>query len=124
MAVFRAAEMLTQELAVEIQVLDRQGRSIRQIARETGLSRNTERRNQREGRPIRYGPREPRPCKLDAYKEVLQQRIAQARPQWIPATVLLRVFQAAGYAVGKQPAEGLCRAISKHGSGPGGALCD
>ena len=37
MAVFRAAEMLTQELAVEIQVLNKQGRSIRQIARETGI---------------------------------------------------------------------------------------
>ncbi len=38
MAVFRAAEILTQELAVEIQVLNKQGRSIRQIARETGLA--------------------------------------------------------------------------------------
>lgn len=62
MAVFRAAEMLTQKLAVEIQVLNRQGRSNRQIARETGLSRNTVRRYLREGRPIRYGPREPRVC--------------------------------------------------------------
>src|ERR1700749_1137147 len=92
--------MLTQELAVEIQVLNKQGRSIRQIARETGLSRNTVRRYLREGRPIRYGPREPRSCKLDAYKDFLQQRIAQARPQWIPATVLLREIQAAGYAGG------------------------
>ncbi|AMN46457.1 hypothetical protein ACG33_04950 [Steroidobacter denitrificans] len=36
--------MLTQEQVVEIQVLGRQGRSIRQIARQTGLSRNTVRR--------------------------------------------------------------------------------
>ena len=89
--------MLTQELAVEIQVLNKQGRSIRQIARETGLSRNTVRRYLREGRPIRYGPREPRACKLDAYKGFLQERMAQARPDWIPATVLLREIRAAGY---------------------------
>ena len=92
--------MLTQEQAVEIQVLNKQGRSIRQIARETGLSRNTVRRYLREGRPIRYGPREPRACKLDPYKGFLQERIAQARPEWIPATVLLREIQAAGYEGG------------------------
>lgn len=92
--------MLTQELAVEIQVLKRQGRSIRQIAREMGMSRNTVRRYLREGKPIGYGPREPRPCKLDPYKGFLQERIAQARPDWIPATVLLREIQAAGYVGG------------------------
>ena len=49
---------------------------------------------------MRYGPREPRACKLDAYKPFLQERIAQARPEWIPATVLLREIQAAGYRGG------------------------
>lgn len=92
--------MLTQEQAVEIQVLNKQGRSIRQIARETGLSRNTVRRYLREGRSVRYGPREPRACKLDAYKGFLQERLAQARPEWIPATVLLREIRAAGYEGG------------------------
>lgn len=92
--------MLTQELAVEIQVLNKQGRSIRQIARETGLSRNTIRRYLREGHPIRYGPRDPRACKLDPYKGFLQERLSQARPDWIPATVLLREIQAAGYSGG------------------------
>jgi transposase len=92
--------MLTQEQSVEIQVLKKQGRSIRQIARETGLSRNTVRRYLREGRAIGYGPREPRPCKLDPYKAFLQERIAQARPDWIPATVLLREIRSAGYEGG------------------------
>jgi len=92
--------MLTQEQAVEIQVLNKQGRSIRQIARETGLSRNTVRRYLRERPSVRYGPREPRACKLDAYKPFLQERIAQAQPEWIPATVLLREIQAAGYEGG------------------------
>ena len=31
-----------------------------------------------------------RPCKLDPYVEYVNERIAQARPEWIPATVLLR----------------------------------
>src|SRR4029077_14422980 len=86
--------------SVEIQVLKKQGRSIRQIAREMGMSRNTVRRYLREGKPIRYGPREPRPCKLDPYKGFLQERLEQARPDWIPATVLLREIQAAGYVGG------------------------
>jgi transposase len=92
--------MLTQEQSVEIQVLKKQGRSIRQIAREMGMSRNTVRRYLREGREIRYGPRAPRPCKLDPHKVFLQERIAQAKPDWIPATVLLREIQAAGYEGG------------------------
>jgi transposase len=85
---------------VEIQVLKKQGRSIRQIARETGLSRNTVRRYLREEGARRYGPREPRRCKLDPYKAFLQERIAQARPEWIPATVLLREIRSAGYEGG------------------------
>lgn len=92
--------MLTQEQAVEMWVLKKQGRSIRQIAREMGMARNTVRRYLREPRTVRYGPREPRPCKLDAYRAFLHERIEQARPDWIPATVLLREIQAAGYAGG------------------------
>lgn len=92
--------MLTQEQAVEISVLKKQGRSIRQIAREMGMARNTVRRYLREQRSARYGPRRPRPCKLDPYKGFVQKRIEQARPDWIPATVLLREIQAEGYAGG------------------------
>src|SRR5690606_34170903 len=47
-----------------------------------------------------YGPREARPCKLDPFKPHLLERIEQARPDWIPATVLLREIQAAGYTGG------------------------
>ncbi|HEY4366593.1 MAG TPA: helix-turn-helix domain-containing protein, partial [Steroidobacteraceae bacterium] len=72
--------MLTQEQAVEIQVLRRQGQSIRRIARELGVSRNTVRRYLREQRAVKYGPRDVRPCKLDAHKAHLQIRIEQARP--------------------------------------------
>jgi transposase len=92
--------MLTQEQAVEIRILERQGRSIRQIMRETGLSRNTIRKYLRGGGKVKYGPREPRPCKLDEYKTYLLERIEQARPDWIPATVLMREIRAAGYSGG------------------------
>ncbi|HEY9208699.1 MAG TPA: helix-turn-helix domain-containing protein, partial [Acidovorax sp.] len=40
--------MLTQEQAVEIRVLARQGHSIRQIAKTLGVSRNTVRRYLKE----------------------------------------------------------------------------
>lgn len=91
--------MLTQEQAVEIKVLERQGRSIRQISKETGLSRNTVRKYLHTARAT-YGPREVRPCKLDPFKAHVLERIEQARPQWIPATVLMREIQSLGYAGG------------------------
>jgi DNA replication protein DnaC/transposase len=92
--------MLTQEQAVEIRVLERQGRSIRQIMGEMGLSRNAVRKYLRGGGKGTYGPREPRACKLDPYKSYLLERIEQARPDWIPATVLMREIGAMGYAGG------------------------
>jgi transposase len=97
MAVFWAADMLTQEQAVEIRILARQGESIRQISRRMGLSRNTVRRYLRDESARRYGPRSLRPCKLDPYTDYLQRRIAHARPDWIPATVLLREIRERGY---------------------------
>ncbi len=92
--------MLTQEQVVEIKVLERQGRSIAQIMRETGLSRNTVRKYLRGAAKVQYGPREARPCKLDPFKAYLLERIEQARPDWIPASVLMREIQAVGYAGG------------------------
>jgi len=93
--------MLTQEQAVEIRVLRRQGWSIRAIARETGLSRVTVRRYLEDpGAATRYGPREPRPTKLGPYGEYLLARVEAARPAWIPAVVLLREIQERGYSGG------------------------
>lgn len=100
MAVLWAAEMLTQEQAVEIRILDRQAESIRQICRRTGLSRNTVRRYLRDREAGRYGPRASRPTKLDPFMDYLQERIAHARPEWIPATVLLRELRERGYEGG------------------------
>jgi transposase len=93
--------MLTQEQAVEIRVLRRQGWSIRAIARETGLSRVTVRRYLQDPEAAgRYGPREPRPTKLGPYIEYVLGRVEAARPAWIPAAVLLREIQERGYRGG------------------------
>jgi transposase len=89
--------MLTQEQAVEIRVMARRGESVRAIAREVGCSRNTVRRYLRDDQASRYGPREARACKLDPYKAYLRMRIEQARPRWIPATVMLREIAERGY---------------------------
>ena len=89
--------MLTQEQSVEIRVLARQGHSIKRIAQELGLSRNTVRKYLRgEVSTPRYKARNPRPCKLDPFRGYLQERIEAARPKWIPATVLLREIQEHG----------------------------
>jgi transposase len=92
--------MLTQEQAVEIRVLARQGMGIRELARQMGCSRNTVKRYLRDAAASRYGPRAPRPTKLDAYKPYVLARIEAARPHWIPAVVLLREVRERGYAGG------------------------
>jgi Helix-turn-helix domain len=91
--------MLVAEEAVEIRVLRRQGKSIREIARLLEVSRNTVRRYLRsEGLPCYE--RGVQPSKLDPYKQYLQERVKAAAPDWIPATVLLRELKALGYPGG------------------------
>ncbi len=92
--------MLTQEQTVEIRVLARQGHSIRHIARTLGVSRNTVRRYLRDPSVARYQPREPRPTKLGPFESYLRQRVEQAHPIWLPATVLNREIRAQGYGGG------------------------
>jgi len=75
----------------------RRGDGVREIARQLGCSRNTVRRYLRDQEAGRYGPRAPRATKLDAYKAYLSERVSQARPRWIPATVLLREIRERGY---------------------------
>jgi transposase len=92
--------MLTPEQAVEIRVMARRGEGVREIARQLGCSRNTVRRYLRDDEARRYGPRPPRRCKLDPFHHYLRERVAQARPRWIPATVLLREIAERGYGGG------------------------
>lgn len=83
---------------MEIHVLHRQGKSVRGIGKQLGLSRNTVRRYLRDLAVIpRYPDRAARPTKLDPYKSYLVSRIEAAKPHWIPATVLLGEIRAHGY---------------------------
>jgi transposase len=92
--------MLVAEEALEIRVLRRQGKSIREIARMLDVSRNTVRRYLR-GEVLPHYEREPRrPSKLDPYKRYIDERVTAAAPDWIPATVLLRELRTLGYPGG------------------------
>lgn len=86
---------------MEIRILHRQGASIRGIARELGISRETVRKYLREpGREPVYGPRSLRPSKLDPFKPYARRRLAEAAPRRMPATVLLREMRERGYEGG------------------------
>jgi transposase len=91
--------MLVAEEAVEIRVLSRQGKGIREIARMLAVSRNTVRRYLRSAGLPRY-QREARASKLDPYRNYLAERVKSAAPDWIPATVLLREIRRLGYRGG------------------------
>ena len=83
---------------MEIHVLHQQGFSIRRIAKDLGMSRNTVRAylRDKEKLPL-YPKRQSRPTKLSPYHDYLLERIAAAKPDWIPATVLLREIKSLGY---------------------------
>jgi len=92
--------MVGEEAALEIRVLHRHGKGIREIARATGLSRNTVRRYLRDEAAARYKERPPRPGKLDPFKGYVVERLASAAPERIPASVLLGELRERGYAGG------------------------
>lgn len=89
--------MLIEGDAVEIEVLLKQGFGVREVARRTGVSRNTVRRVRAEGADRRYA-RSRWPSKLDAYADYIRARLAAAAPGWIPATVMLSELRERGYA--------------------------
>lgn len=82
---------------MEMSILRRQGKSLREIAVETGTSVNTVRKYLAAGGPPRYKRRPPKPGKLDPFKEYLFKRVEAARPDWIPATVLAREIREQGF---------------------------
>ena len=93
--------MLTGEEVLEIRILHRQGRSIRAIARDLKVSRWTVRKYLcAPDRDPGYGPRAPRPSKLDPFKDDIRMRIREAVPRRLPATVYLREIRALGYEGG------------------------
>ncbi len=94
--------MITQEIYVKIHVLHQQGLSIRAIARQLNLSRNTVRRHLRNPQRVPdYPSRSERPAKLDPFKDYINARISAAKPHWIPAAVLFREIKARGYQGGE-----------------------
>jgi transposase len=92
--------MVGLEAALEIRVLHRHGKSIREIAREAGVSRNTVRRYLRDDEAVRYTARPARPAKLDPYKSYVIERLRVAAPDRIPASVLLMELRERGYCGG------------------------
>src|SRR5258708_22309864 len=92
--------MVGSEAALEIRVLHRHGKGIREIARETGVSRNTVRRYLRHEEAVRYKPRPARRAKLDPFKSYVIERLRAAAPEWIPASVLLMELHERGYGGG------------------------
>ncbi len=92
--------MLVKELFVDILVMHKQGRSIRAIARELDISRNSVRKYLRNPELPTYTPRAARGSKLDPYKPYLLERIKAAHPRWIPATVLFQEIKDRGYSGG------------------------
>lgn len=88
--------MLNMELVMEIKIKYRQGESIKRIARDMGLSRNTVRRYLRSS-DVPCCKRKRRGSKLDTYKEYIRLRVEAAYPQRIPATVFLAELHRQGY---------------------------
>ncbi|WP_187985369.1 IS21 family transposase [Vibrio metschnikovii] len=80
--------MLTKETFVDIHVRFAQGQSIRKIARQLGISRNTVKHHLQQHQMPAYAQRVKPVTKLEPFKTYLVQRIEQAKPDWIPATVL------------------------------------
>lgn len=90
--------MLTKEAVMEIKILSRRGMSIRAIAKELKISRNTVRKYLRGEAVKEVARRRPgRPRKLEPYEDWIRRRVEAAAPIRLPATVLHREIKAMGY---------------------------
>jgi transposase len=76
-----------------------EGLSIKEIARRTGHSRNTVRSALRNPEPPSYGPRSPRPSKLDPFKAKIHELLLDDGE--IPSQVIRERITEAGYLGGK-----------------------
>lgn len=80
-----------------IQIMYKQGYSKKRIARELGVSINTVRKYIVSSERPSYSTRAEKPMKLDPYRDYIKQRLSNAHPNWIPATVILREIKIQGY---------------------------
>ncbi len=73
--------MITFEIRMEIKVLHKRGMSIRAIARELGISRNTVRSHLKaKSEKPQYSPRPAPSSLLDEYRDYISKRISDAHP--------------------------------------------
>ncbi|WP_154145384.1 IS21-like element IS100 family transposase, partial [Yersinia pestis] len=101
------------ETVMEIKILHKQGMSSRAIARELGISRNTVKRYlQAKSEPPKYTPRPAVASLLDEYRDYIRQRIADAHPYKIPATVIAREIRDQGYRGGMTILRAFIRSLS------------
>lgn len=90
--------MLQEIEVLEIKLMYKQGKKLKQIAKETGCSINTVRKYARDDSKSNcYNPRPNKESKLNQYINYLGKRIKQAEPEWIPATVLYNEIKLEGY---------------------------
>jgi transposase len=92
--------MLGELEVLEIQIMYKQGYSIKKIGRDLGYSINTVRKYIRENNQPKYKSRPSKISKLEEYKVYLCQRINEAKPNWIPAVVLFSEIKSRGYTGG------------------------
>lgn len=89
--------MIGKEEWMEIRILSKQGKSIREIHRITGHSRTTIRKVLRSTAEPKYKEREKRPGKLDPFKGFLAERVKAALPHRLPSPVLTREIRSFGF---------------------------
>lgn len=82
---------------MQIRILHKQGKNLRAIACELGCSVNTVRKYLNGEAVPAYQGRVCRQAKITPFAAYLQQRVAAAAPDWIPATVLWREIQQKGF---------------------------
>lgn len=92
--------MLNDEEYMQVKILYKQGKSIREISKLMKMSRNTVRRQLRSEQKPNYKVRAKKVSKLAPFYEYLQERLDAAKPDWLPATVLFREIKELGYQGG------------------------
>ncbi len=92
--------MIRWEETMEVKILRHQGKSLRQISGEVGMSVNTVRKYLSiEGSPT-YKKRSAVITKLSPYESYIADRLQTAHPLKLPATVIFREVQSQGYQGG------------------------